>query len=414
MVPTLRVAAFDAWIRTVDLISASLSSLTDWLTLGLILAAFAGLLFYFRALRVMDRPSSPSDPWARQAIAMGIVGILGGRIPSLIAGMPLELRFDWDRLLISVMFGASLLTAGLIDFLFREGRRKEVFFSLLIALAVGMQFSQANTFRRDWQNQKNFFWQLAWRAPSLKPGTALVTHELPLQYVADLQLSAPINLMYAADASELKYVLLYTRNRLGGTLLPRLAPGLPMQGQYRTVTFESTTSEIVLLYQPGDGCLHLVDPRYASPEAFPGLPQNLADNLDLSNIGQAARNGDNIAEPEPFFGGEPARSWCYYFEKAELARQFDDWDEVIVNYEAADSAGFSALQPVENLVFIEAFARLGNTDQAGRLTQTVLSQDPRLCKAVLSAWERAYEASSGSQAESLKHIEALRVMAECK
>ncbi len=414
LVPTLRVAAFDAWVRTIDLVTTSLSSLTDWLTLGIILVAFAGLIFYFRSLRVVDGPASPSDSWAKQAIVFGLVGILGGRIPSLIAGMPLELRFDWDRLLISVMFGASLLAAGLIDFLFKESRRKEVFLGLVIALSIGMQFSLANTFRRDWQNQKSFFWQLAWRAPSLKSGTALVTHELPLQYVADLQLSAPLNLLYAPDASQLSYVLLYTRSRLGGTLLPRLAPGLPMQGEYRTVTFESTTSDMVIIYQPGDGCLQLIDPRYASPEAYPGLPQNLADKFDMSNISQVEQNGDNMAEPAPYFGAEPDRNWCYYFEKAELARQFGDWDEVIVNYETASSAGFTALQPVENLVFIETFTRLGNVERAGRLTEAVLAQDRSLCRAVLATWERALAASPEIQPDALKPIEALRVMPECK
>jgi hypothetical protein len=414
LIPTLRLAAFDAWVRTIDLVTVSLSSLTDWLTLGLILVSFAGLLFYFRSLRIVDGSSLPSDSWAKQAILLGLLGILGGRIPSLIAGMPLELRFDWDRLLISVMFGATLLTAGLIDFLFKEGRRQEIFISIVIALAIGMQFNQANTFRRDWQNQKSFFWQLAWRAPALKAGTALVTVELPFQYVADLQLSAPLNLMYAPDASELKYVLLYTRNRLGGTLLPRLAPGLPMEGQYRTVPFKSTTSNMVLIHQTGDGCLHLIDPRYASPEAYPGLPENLADNFDMSNISQVERNGDNMAEPAPYFGAEPGRDWCYYFEKAELARQFDHWDEVIVNYEAAASAGYSALQPVENLVFIEAFARQGNVEKANRLTETILAQEPTLCRAVLSTWERVREARLELEADDLKPIEALRVMPECK
>jgi hypothetical protein len=345
---------------------------------------------------------------------LGLVGIVGGRMPSLIAGMPFELRFDWDRLLISVLFGASLLGAGLIDFLFKDRRRKEVFLSLLIALAVGMQFSLANTFRRDWQNQKNFFWQLAWRAPALKPGTALVTDELPLQFVADLQLSAPLNLMYEPDASGFFYVLLYTRNRLGGSLLPQLSPDLTMQGQYRTVQFEGRTSEIVIIHQPGDGCLHLVDPRFVSPESFPGLPENLASNLELSNISQVQRNGGNMAEPSRYFGAEPERDWCYYFQKAELARQFDDWEEVVKNYESASSAGYSAMQPVENLVFIEALARLGQTENARRLTGVVLSQDRKLCRPLVSIWRRALETSAEIEAEAMKQIEALSVLPECK
>ena len=251
-----------------------------------------------------------------------------GEFLSYMAGLPLELRFDWDRLLISVLFGASLLTTGLIDYLFKDDRRKEIFICLIIALAIGMQFQQSNSFRRDWENQKSFFWQLAWRAPALKSGTALVTERLPLQYEADLQLSAPLNLVYEPDAEKLSYMLLYTKNRLGGSILPNLSPGQPMEYRYRTVKFDGNTSNMIILQQPGDGCLHLMDPNYVSEETYPGLPENLAKSIDLSNINQVEQNGDNMAVPSRYFGPEPARDWCYYFERAELARQYGDWEEV--------------------------------------------------------------------------------------
>jgi hypothetical protein len=369
---------------------------------------------YLRGLKVGEDENTAKDSWAIQAMILGLVGILGGRIPSFMAGMPLELRFDWDRLLISVLFGVSLLTAGLIDYLLKDDRRKEVFLSLIIALAIGMQFQQSNTVRRDWENQKSFFWQLAWRAPALKPGTALVTDELPLQYAADLQLSAPLNLMYEPDAAKLSYMLLYTRNRLGGALLPSLAPDQPMKYRYRTVGFDGNTSDMVIIHQPGDGCLHVLDPRYANEAAYPGLPENLARNIVNSNIDQVGQNGDNMAVPSRYFGPEPARDWCYYFEKAELARQYGDWEEVLVNYNSASSAGFTAKQPVEQIVFLEAFARMGKTDQAGRLTRQVLSQDRKLCMALLSAWQRALQASPEIQAEAMKQIDDLTVLPECK
>ena len=414
VIPTLRVAAFEAWTRTFDLITSPLSSITGWLTLAVISVSLIGMVIYLRGLQVGDQGNWGRDSWSIQAIVLGLVGIVGGRIPSYMAGMPLEMRFDWDRLMISVLFGASLLTAGLIDFLFKDGRRKEIFISLIIALAIGMQFQQSNSFRRDWENQKSFFWQLAWRAPALKAGTVLVTDELPLQYEADLQLSAPLNLVYQPDASKLSYMLLYTKNRLGGTLLPSLSPGQPMAYRYRTVEFDGNTSNMIILQQPGDGCLLLMDPNYISEETYPGLPENLTKSIDLSNINQVERNGDNMAVPSPYFGPEPARDWCYYFEKAELARQYGDWEEVLMNYESASSAGFTARQPVENLVFIEALARLGNTDKAARLTEKVISQDRKLCKALADTWQRAAPASPEIQPEAMKQIEDLSVLPECR
>ena len=414
VIPTLRVAAFEAWTRTFDLITYRLVSTTDWLTVAIIILSLIGLVLYLRGLQIRDEQKNGKDSWAIQAIVLGLVGILGGRIPSFLAGLPVELRFDWDRLLISVLFGVSLLTAGLIDFLLKDDRRKEIFISLVIALAIGMQFQQSNTFRRDWENQKNFFWQLAWRAPALKQGTALVTDELPLQYTADLQLSAPLNLIYEPDASKFSYMLLYTKNRLGGSLLPGLDPGLRMEYRYRTVTFDSNTSNMVILHQPGDGCLQIIDPQYSSPDAYPGLPENLTRNLEISNISQVEQNGDNMAVPSHIFGAEPAHDWCYSFEKAELARQYGDWGEVLMNYESASSAGFTARQPVENLVFIEALARLGKTDKAVRLTDKVVAEDRKLCKSLAAIWMRAAQASPNIQAEAMKQIDDLSVLPECK
>jgi hypothetical protein len=275
-----------------------------------------------------------------------------------------------------------------------------------------MQFQQANTFRRDWQNQKNFFWQLTWRAPELKPGTMLLTEELPLQYVADMQLSAPLNLIYAPDASSFSYILLYRKNRLSGSLLPQMARDLPAEGRYRTVNFKSTTSNIVMMYQPSNGCLQLLDPRYVSPDALTDLPQAFTEHVDLSNIDQV-ENG-NSANPTKHLGPEPAHTWCYYFEKAELARQFDQWDEVIKNYRSATSAGYTALLPSENLVFVEAFARSGDTPKAMDLTKKVISQDRKLCKALRSTWERALEANPSIGNDALKQLELLNDFPECK
>ena len=412
IIPTLRVAAFDAWIQTFNLITSVLSSLTDWLTLGLIIVSFIGLVLYLRHLQTDHTEIVTGDSWATQAIALGLVGILGGRIPSWLAGLPVVLRFDWDRLLISMLFGISLLTAGLIDYLIKDGNRKQIFISLILALAIGMQFQQANTFRRDWQNQKSFFWQLAWRAPVLKPGTMLLTEELPLQYVADLQLSAPLNLVYAPDASRFDYIILYRKNRLGGTFLPKLSPGLPSDGQYRTVKFQSTTSNILMMVLPSNGCLQLLDPRYVSEAALPSLPQSLTENIDLSNINRVEKG--NSADPTKYFGPEPAHTWCYYFEQAELARQFDDWEGVIRNYQSATSAGYSALLPSENLVFIEAFVRSGMPDKALGLTNIVIKQDRNLCKALTSIWERALKQSPSADAKVSKMIESLKDLPECK
>jgi len=416
LIPTLRIAGFEAWTQTFTLLAAPLLSLTSWLILFLILASSLGLFFYFSRLRKEDHETFNGDSWAIQAIILGLLGIWAGRIPSWIAGLPLALRFDWDRLLISMMFGSSLFVTGLIDYLVRDGRRKVFFISVLIALAIGMQFDKANSFRRDWQNQKSFFWQLAWRIPSMKPNTMLLTHELPLQYVADLQLTAPLNWIYAPDrkTSELSYLLLYTKNRLGGTFLPKLSAGISVSGQYRTVSFAGSTSDAVVFFWPIDGCIRVLDPIYAPEESVPGLPPILTSAIGLSNLGQIQDSPQNPALPEQYFGSEPTRNWCYYFEKAELARQFGDWQKVIEYYEDATNEGYQAMLPAENLAFIEAFGRMEDTDRAVELTNTVMKQDGRLCKALGLTWERILTDTPAVKDKAKEQLELLRDSPECR
>jgi hypothetical protein len=219
--------------------------------------------------------------------------------------------------------------------------------------------------------------------------------------------------MYASDAQNFPYMLLYMKNRLGGPLLPKLSPNLTVESQYRTVEFKSTTSNILMIYLPSDGCLQVIDPLYVSEDAFPNLPKNLTNNIGMSNISQIEKSSGNSANLTQYFGTEPPHTWCYYFEKAELARQTNDWEEVIQNYEYATSAGYTALLPAENLVFIEALARRGNVERAEQLTDIVISQDRKLCKALVSVWERALEASPEINADILKTIETLKDFPDC-
>jgi hypothetical protein len=70
--------------------------------------------------------------------------------------------------------------------------------ALLIGLAAGRQFLWSTDYLRDWQAQKNLFWQMTWRAPGLKPDTLVLMNE-ELSFYADNSLSAPLNWIYAPD-----------------------------------------------------------------------------------------------------------------------------------------------------------------------------------------------------------------------
>jgi len=57
---------------------------------------------------------------------------------------------------------------------------------------------------------------------------------------------------------------------------------------------------------------------------------------DISLIQQRTRNHPG---PEVIYGKQNTQTWCYYFEKADLARQYGQWDEIARLWEESQSIG---------------------------------------------------------------------------
>jgi hypothetical protein len=97
-----------------------------------------------------------------------------------------------------------------------------------------------------------------------------------------------------------------------------------------------------------------------------------------------------VTLPESLFESELSHGWCYYFEKADLARQFGDWKEVVelgdIGFRLENDA---PNDPIERFVFIEGYANMGEWERAIELSRISyrVSRDyvgPLLCR----LWER--------------------------
>jgi len=388
---TISLSGFVSWINTFSLISTIDGTVTQIIALGILLGSATVIFILVRFLSNEAVEQHPKeDSWGRWAMLIGIVTIFAGRLPSWAAGLPLKIEFDYDRFFLSIMFGASLFIVGLAAFLLREGRRKLFILSLLIGLSTAYQFTVSNTFRRDTANLQDIFWQMAWRMPALEKDTVLLTYELPLQYVSDLQLTAPLNWMYASNVTDrqLPYLLLYIKSRFNSTTLPSLQPGEPIYLQYRTVEFNGSTSDSVVIYKDADGCLRVLDSVYANAETVPGASYFLLNAIPLSDPDLIQTQASQPLLDETLFGVEPAHGWCYFYEKAELARQQNDWEQVVKLYDQAQKNGLNVSMAVENLPFIEAFAMTGDTKTAIKLTERTIKEQEILCTALYTLWNR--------------------------
>jgi hypothetical protein len=382
---TLLIAGLQAWSQTLRIFAQSPLQPLSWLIWGLSIAALM-LTVFCRA----EMSGGENRRWALWAVIFGILGIFAGRLPSWAAGLPLKLTFSWDRFFLSMMLGSSLLLAGLLELL-PLGRRRWLVLSLVLALAVGQQNLHANAYRRDWVRQRDLYWQMVWRMPALEPGTALLTHEFPnFDYDTDLTFTFPVNWIYAPDydGGNLPYVLLYSAVRLGGPNLPALEADLPLKIGLRTVTFHGSTSDLVVLYFPERGCLRVLDPAYDGPETLPRVHPDLLTALPLSDLSRI-HNGNRPAVPErAVFGPEPEHDWCYYYARAEFARQTGNWSEVASLGQAAIDLGLEARDVYEWLPFIEAFARTGDWETARQISSQTLSASAQTRKGICAIWQR--------------------------
>jgi hypothetical protein len=385
------------WVQILMLVAKAITAPTTLLTLALILFAFISLSLYLERLNFHEgEPKS----FALPAILIGLTGILLGRIPSFAAGLPLTLQSSFDRFMISMMLAGSLFAVGLIELLIQNTRTKTFVCAFLIALGVGQQFFNANIFRRDWMKQQEIYWQLAWRIPDLKPNTALLTYQLPIDYETDLSFTAPINWMYAPEyersspgdeRSNLPYALLYTEKRLGGAALPSLDPGTEISLPIRRVSFHGSTSQVLVIYMPPNGCLRVLDPTRGDQVTYGRQSRFLVDSIPLSDLSNIIVEAEQTAKL-PFLD-ELEHTWCYYFAKAELARQRGDWAQVVKLVDEARSRGFQPEDPFEWLTYVEAQARTGNVDAAQKLSNNVFAQEDGIRKGLCELWKRVQTAA---------------------
>lgn len=404
-ITTLSLSGFTSWLGTFNIFSTIDGSATQAIAFVILLVsglvAFGVTINKKQVIRneeeLTHHASLLTHHWF---LIIGIITIFAGRLPSWAAGLPLKIEFDYDRFFVSIMLGASLFIIGLADWLLKENRAKLVFLSLVIGLSAAYQFTVANTYRRDWANTQDLFWQMAWRMPALKEGTTVLTYELPLSYLSDYQLMSALNWMYAPnfEGRDLPYALQFLKTRFEAF---EIKADQPIDITYRTTTFSGNTSQSVVIYKEADGCLRVLDPFYNNAETVPGASFYLIDAIPLSNPALILTDAEPPSMDKTLFGNEPTLGWCYIYAQAEIARQLGNWEDIVKLYKRTQQAELSPALPVEYLSFIEAFALTGDMDTALKLSERVVKSQPLLCPAMSTLWARVSAEADVSQAESL-------------
>jgi hypothetical protein len=253
----------------------------------------------------------------------------------------------------------------------------------LLALAISAQMRTSDQYAQNWRAQRDYYWQLNWRAPALKPGTVVLGPKFPFGLVADYSIGFALNTIYAPDLRGFSapYWFVSAISRRGG-LIEDFRDGLPIRDDLRTVTYQGSTSQgLVVRYKYGQSCLRVMS---KADRYLPLLSDDERELLAISHLDQIETNPARAVQPSAaVFGPEPAHGWCYLYQKADLAAQQQDWAAVMDLYQAAQQQNLTPNNGVEWTPFIQAFAQRGDWQQAGQLTQQsrMLTGDlpPYLC-----------------------------------
>ena len=398
--------------------------------LGVIFISFAAVFFtlYKKNAVIASRRSStkqsprrwreiasaiilPRNDSSLSLISLGFIAALLAGIPFWLTDLPVILGFPANRATLPFIFGSVLILVGVVSLIPRQKLQMGLL-ALLIAFSAGRQFLWADEFRRDWKVQKNFFWQMSWRIPALEENTLILLNEGAINYYADNSLSAPLNWIYAPNttADQIPYMLFYPRTRFG-IEGEKLTENLPLSHDFIAGKFHGNTNQMLLVNFSPPGCLHIVDPELDSENKF------ITDKL-LRNAAPFSRPELILTNGEPqmptLYAPEPSHGWCYFYEKADLAKQRGDWERVVKLGEKAFTSGDHPNDPTENFVFIEAYAHTnawGNAEQlslrANQVSPSYMS--PLLCP----LWERI-EADTDDSPEKEESLLRVREKLGCE
>jgi len=170
-----------------------------------------------------------------------------------------------------------------------------------------------------------------------------------------------------------------------------------LEGDIRNFSFRGNSKDAILLdFSPElKRCLQFVSLR---EEDDPDLPESIRRLLSISDLSRIDREPlEHWMPPARIFGAEPKHTWCYYYEKAELAYQSGDWPEIIHFMNEAKAQGFVASDMKEYLPLLEAYLQTKNIEPAQALSLQMVRLSNNIDDRVCTLWLEASETNQGPE-----------------
>lgn len=373
-------------------------------------AVVAGLAFYFLSKPASDTGDQSNEP--RQIGLAGIVTIMAGMIAPYAVGYVLHEKVSpWNsRFSLPALLGLSLLISWLINTLITSRPARHIFFAIVIGLLAGFHNYNTLDFKTAWEKQERLYQQLVWRAPAIEPGTAIIANEEILGYMGDYPASFAINTIYESKQFDHVPYWFFAISENFNFKADAILDTEWINTQRATINFTGKSADAIMIsYEPENNqCLWVLRPEDSDHRS---LPSEMQKAVQISNY----ENIRNVETEHPLFNTiveEDRNTWCYYYQKADLARQTQDWSTVTGYWDEARQKGYSPGNGFEYIVFIESYAHLGQWEDALKLTSNADSVSPAMYFILCPTWERlANETPASSEKDA--HVFEANDMLRC-
>jgi hypothetical protein len=222
-----------------------------------------------------------------------------------------------------------------------------------------------------------FWWQAAWRIPHLRTNTTLVANYPVTTIQEDYFVWGPANLIYYPEGMARGQI----RVPVSAVVLNRdaqlkiLVEAPAENDNRRSIRSTIDYRNILILSMPSPGsCVQVI--QGSAPELSPFEEDRVMVVAPFSDTDLIDLDAADHVPPGVVFGPEPPHGWCYYYEKADLARQRGEWAEVVRLGDEAMQAKLVPQDDIEWMPFLQAYARAGDAERLDRVRRLMKNSDP--------------------------------------
>jgi hypothetical protein len=306
-----------------------------------------------------DYNESETPRLVKDFIWIGALVIICAVLPVILSDRQVELYDSYKSYGLHPIAGVVLFIAGIV-LMFQPNFRSLIPIAL-VGISVSTQVLNADFWKPFWGFQHQMWWQLTWRAPDIKDDTLVMTYSSdgynPQQ---DYEIWGPVNLIYNPEPARAPAIQAEVLNAdttysiLKKDVLNNHVRGIPLHRDFNNV--------LLMSMSPLSSCLHIIDgrlPVYSERES--SLIRQVGE---YSQVDRIIPSGTAPMPPSSIFGSEPAHGWCYFYQKASLARQTGDWEEIGRLYDQVNDLNLETNDKSEMIPFFEALVNLGRHEEA--------------------------------------------------